>query len=65
MSIDSKIKNPCIHVCTKDEKGICLGCYRSLEEIRAWYNCSDEQKQEILTTADTRRAEYDKHDYYV
>ena len=65
MSINSKIKNPCIHVCTKDEKGICLGCYRSLEEIRTWYKCDDTQKQEILAMADARRKEYDKNDFYV
>jgi len=60
MKISNKIKNPCIHVCTKDENGICLGCYRSLEEIRAWYKYSDKQKLEVLDVCDSRRAEYDK-----
>jgi len=65
MSINNNIKNPCIHVCTKDEKGICLGCYRSLEEIRAWYKYSDKQKLHVIEIAHKRRAEYDKELPYV
>lgn len=65
MSINNKIQNPCIHVCTKDEKGICLGCYRSMEEIRAWYKYSDKQKLKVLDNALSRRAEYDKELPYI
>jgi predicted Fe-S protein YdhL (DUF1289 family) len=64
VSINSKIKNPCIHVCTKDEKGICLGCYRSPEEIGAWYKCDDNQKKGIIALADARRIEYGKNNFY-
>ena len=65
MSINSKIKSTCIHVCTKDENGICLGCYRSMEEIRAWYKNTDEEKLKTIAKADNRRAEYDKKLPYI
>lgn len=65
MGIDNNIKNPCIHVCTKDEKGICLGCYRSMEEIRDWYKYSDKQKLKVLDNALSRRTEYDKELPYI
>ena len=65
MSLDNKIKNPCIHVCTKDENGICLSCYRSKEEIRDWYHSNDEQKQDVLLKAEARRAEFDKNQFYI
>jgi predicted Fe-S protein YdhL (DUF1289 family) len=51
-------------VCTHDDKNICLGCYRSLEEIRKWYVCSDEEKVEILKNAEKRRAQKDQKDQY-
>lgn len=65
MGIDNNIKNPCIHVCTKEEKGICLGCYRSMEEIRDWYKYSDKQKLKVLDNALSRRTEYDKELPYI
>jgi len=60
----NNIKSPCIHVCTHDAKNICLGCYRSLEEIRKWYVCSDEEKVEILKNTEKRRAHKDQKDQY-
>lgn len=58
------IKSPCIQVCTHDDKNICLGCYRSLEEIRQWYVCSDEEKMNIVENAKKRRAHKDQKDQY-
>jgi len=60
----NNIKSPCIHVCTHDSKNICLGCYRSLEEIRKWYVSSDEEKKEIIKNAEKRRAHKDQKDQY-
>ncbi|NOY51430.1 MAG: DUF1289 domain-containing protein [Chlorobi bacterium] len=63
--MNNKIKNPCIHVCTKDENGICLGCFRSIEEIRLWYNSSDDEKLKIIAKADKRLVEFDKKLPYI
>lgn len=65
MSFNNNIKSPCIHVCTKDENGICLGCYRSLEEIRAWYKSTDEEKLKIIENAEQRRVQSDKKNPYL
>lgn len=65
MSINSKIKSPCIHVCTKDENGICLGCFRNMDEIREWYLNTDEQKQETIKRAENRRSVFDKKNPYL
>lgn len=51
-------------MCTHDDKNICFGCYRSLEEIRKWYVCSDEEKLEIIISADKRRAQKDHKDQF-
>lgn len=42
------IKSPCRNICTLDEKGRCIGCFRHLDEIANWSIMSTEQKQELL-----------------
>jgi predicted Fe-S protein YdhL (DUF1289 family) len=60
----NNIKSPCIHVCTHDSDNNCLGCYRSLEEIRKWYLSSDEEKTEIIKNAEKRRTHKDQKNQY-
>ncbi len=57
------IKNPCIHVCTLDENDICMGCYRTKEEIRQWFRYSDQEKLQVLKNIEERRKKDDKDDY--
>jgi len=56
--------SPCIHVCVQDKNGICIGCYRSVEEIRMWWKSSDKEKLQILKNADERRVQKDKANEY-
>lgn len=50
------IESPCIKVCKLDQAtGLCTGCLRSLDEIRAWREASDEQRQAIVDSARQRR----------
>jgi len=41
-------QSPCISVCALDENDICMGCYRSANEITDWFLASDDEKREIL-----------------
>jgi len=49
----SSIPSPCIRVC-KIEDDHCEGCGRSSEEIREWFYCEDNRKQEILEQSGKR-----------
>jgi predicted Fe-S protein YdhL (DUF1289 family) len=50
------IESPCINVCKLDKAtSLCTGCLRSLDEIRAWREASDEQKLAIVDAAQQRR----------
>lgn len=49
-----EIKSPCISVCVLDDSDVCMGCYRSAEEITDWFMSTDEQKQEVLRLARER-----------
>ncbi|MBI2242191.1 MAG: DUF1289 domain-containing protein [Magnetospirillum gryphiswaldense] len=42
------VESPCISVCQMDEDGYCIGCGRTIDEIRGWKRSSDEEKQEVL-----------------
>ena len=52
---DPEPKSPCISVCVLDEQDICMGCYRSADEITDWFWCSNEKKTEVLRLAQERR----------
>ncbi|WP_341867161.1 DUF1289 domain-containing protein [Vibrio ouci] len=43
--------------CCLDENDVCLGCFRTLEEILHWSQSSNEQKQTILARCKQRRAQ--------
>ncbi len=57
---NSSIKSPCIDVCvTRD--GVCIGCYRTLEEMAGWKSYTEKQKAEVLEKIKKRRG---SQDYY-
>lgn len=47
--------SPCISVCALDDSDVCMGCYRSADEITDWFMASYQEKQAILTRAVKRR----------
>jgi len=50
------MKSPCINVCTMDpERGVCLGCCRTLDEIAAWGAMPDADQARILAQLPERR----------
>ena len=49
------INSPCIRNCCLDATDICLGCFRSIEEIKQWSSANDIQKQQILYQTSERK----------
>ena len=52
---DEEIRSPCISVCVLDENDICMGCYRSAEEVTDWFMAGDEEKRAIMQRVEQRR----------
>lgn len=49
------IVSPCIGVCAiNDSNGFCQGCYRTVDEIREWWNMSDEEREKVMSVLDKR-----------
>ena len=51
---ETEIKSPCVSICVLDDDDICMGCYRSADEITDWLMTSDEEKREVLRNAKSR-----------
>lgn len=53
-----EIESPCISLCRIDpDDGLCEGCGRSPDEIRAWKMADEDEKIAILNNAARRRAQ--------
>ncbi len=48
------IKRPCVKKCCLNEEDICVGCFRSLDDMRKWHKSTDDAKLEMLKVANER-----------
>lgn len=54
--LQTPVPSPCINVCQMvPETGLCRGCLRTIDEIRAWRDASDDDRRAIW--AEIRRRE--------
>lgn len=49
------VKSPCINICKLDKNKICVGCYRTIDEIAHWTKYTDEEKIQIKRIIETRK----------
>lgn len=55
MSYDpSDFESPCVRNCCLDEKDVCLGCFRTMQEIMEWGDASEKRRREIMLQAKLR-----------
>ena len=51
------VESPCVRVCTLDPTGqLCLGCFRTIEEIGLWSQLTDAARARVVSDAAARRA---------
>ena len=51
------VESPCVEVCRMDPaKDICVGCWRTLDEIARWRDMNDAQRAVVLFAVAGRRA---------
>jgi predicted Fe-S protein YdhL (DUF1289 family) len=53
---DSAVQSPCMGNCCLDDNLTCLGCFRSLEEIKEWGVADNHRREVILQNAEQRKA---------
>jgi predicted Fe-S protein YdhL (DUF1289 family) len=53
---DTSVPSPCISVCQMEEAtGLCLGCRRTIDEIRDWIILTPDQKHAVLARIAERK----------
>lgn len=66
---DSSLVNiisPCVRNCCLNEENVCLGCFRSIDEILQWRDATEQQKQEIINLANARKIDHRlKYESYI
>jgi predicted Fe-S protein YdhL (DUF1289 family) len=55
----ASVASPCTSVCIVDQvSGLCVGCFRTLDEIAGWIDFSGTKKRSVLAALAARRTEF-------
>ena len=50
-----EVESPCVKLCVvHPEERLCVGCYRTIEEISVWSRLSDQERAAIIADLPTR-----------
>lgn len=56
---EQEVQSPCIGVCSIDEaSGYCAGCYRTVDEIKGWWDMSVQAQSALVTELEQRQAQF-------
>ncbi len=59
-SLSETIASPCIGICSMNEtSGLCEGCYRTIEEIRDWWDMAPAERDTVMQRLDQRLQQID------
>jgi predicted Fe-S protein YdhL (DUF1289 family) len=53
--INRSVPSPCVRNCCLNEEDVCLGCFRTLNEIIGWSESNNETRLIILQKAEKRQ----------
>jgi len=51
------VLSPCVGICSLDEDDVCIGCFRSGNEINQWWKEDNAGKRSILQNIELRLKE--------
>lgn len=49
------VPSPCIGICQSNDKGQCLGCFRTRDERVGWINYTSDDKQKVIKRCSQRK----------
>lgn len=53
------VSSPCIRICRIDaESRLCIGCWRTLDEIAAWGGMTETQRLAVMASLAGRKARF-------
>jgi len=51
------VPSPCVDICALNDGDVCIGCYRSGDEITTWGKMSNDEKKQTLQKVRERRSQ--------
>ena len=48
LSPSLNVDSPCIQVCKLNDCGVCIGCFRTIDEIAGWTEMTESQKRLVI-----------------
>lgn len=54
-SASASVASPCVRRCTLDEGDVCVGCGRTLDDIRQWREMTEAERADCVARAAQRR----------
>ena len=61
--IPVRTESPCIGICDIEEStDYCRGCYRTMDEIKAWFDMSQAEKKSLLVRLEERQIQQARFD---
>jgi predicted Fe-S protein YdhL (DUF1289 family) len=48
---EKPLKSPCVSICALNEEDVCVGCWRTGNEISHWGNYNNEERRVVLKLA--------------
>lgn len=55
-SVREVVASPCVSICALDGDDVCIGCFRTGQEISRWGRLSEQQQREVLRRCQRRMA---------
>jgi uncharacterized protein len=55
------VESPCVGQCCLDMADICMGCFRSLDEIKMWSQANDKMRLLFIDNAKQRQSQHIKN----
>ncbi|MFT5718660.1 MAG: putative Fe-S protein YdhL (DUF1289 family) [Oleiphilaceae bacterium] len=52
-----EIPSPCVSICALNADDMCVGCYRTGDEITRWWGMESSEKQQILDKVKERETQ--------
>jgi predicted Fe-S protein YdhL (DUF1289 family) len=53
------VPSPCVGICQSDDKGQCLGCFRTRDERQKWTTFTSDDKQKVIKRCTQRKKRKD------
>ena len=56
----ARVPSPCVSICALNDDDVCVGCYRTAEEIRNWVMLDDDERIGVVAEDEVGRRAREK-----